>query len=53
MELANELRIGNLVKRTNKHTKEEIIYELTASCILDISANGEKSSFIYEPILLT
>lgn len=50
---AQDLRIGNLVKRTNKLTKEKLIIELTASCILDISANGEMSSFIYEPINLT
>jgi hypothetical protein len=49
----NELRIGNLVQRTNKHTKEKFIYELTASCILDIYANGERSSFIYKPIPIT
>ena len=48
-----ELRIGNLVYRTNKQTKEKIVLELTASCILDISANGEISSFIYEPIPIT
>ena len=45
--------IGNLVKRTNKQTCEEIIIELSASCILDISANGKNSSFIYEPLRLT
>lgn len=50
---ANELRIGNLVYRTNKLTKEKLTIELTASCILYISANGEISSFIYEPIPLT
>jgi len=50
---ANELRIGNLVYRTNKHTKEKLIIELTASCILDISCNGSLSSFLYEPIPLT
>ena len=50
---ANELRIGNLVYRTNKQTKEKLLIELTASCILDISANGENSSFIYKPIPLT
>ena len=50
---AEELRINNLVSRTNKLTKENSIIELTASCILDIHANGEMSSFIYEPILLT
>lgn len=50
---ASELRIGNLVYRTNKLTKEKLIIELTASCILDIHANGEMSGFIYEPIPLT
>lgn len=50
---SNELRIGNYVYRTNKHTKEKIIMQLTASCILDISSNGINSSFIYEPIQLT
>lgn len=50
---ANELRIGDIAYRTNKLTKEKLTIELTASCILDISANGEMSSFIYEPIPLT
>jgi hypothetical protein len=50
---AQDLRIGNLVYRTNKQTKEKLLIELTASCILDISANGENSSFIYKPIPLT
>jgi len=50
---AEGLRINNLVSRTNKLTKENLIIELTASCILDIHANGEMSSFIYEPIQLT
>jgi len=50
---ANELRIGNLVSRTNKLTKEKLTIELTASCILDIYANGEMSSFIYDPIKTT
>lgn len=50
---ASELRIGNLVYRTNKLTKEKLTIELTASCILDIHANGEMSSFIYEPIQST
>lgn len=49
---SNELRIGNFVKRTNKLTKEELIIELAASCILDISSNGEMSSFNYEAITL-
>ncbi len=54
MELqANNLRIGNLVNRTNKLTKEKLEIELTASCILDISANAEISSFVYEPIPVT
>lgn len=54
MELkANELRLNNLCYRTNKLTKEKILIELTASCILDISANAEMSSFVYEPIPLT
>lgn len=50
---ANELRIGNLVYRTNKLTKEKILIELTASDILDVSANGEMSYFIYKTIPLT
>lgn len=50
---ANELRIGNLVNRTNKLTKEKLQIELSASCILDISCNGVMSSYIYEPITLT
>ena len=52
-KFAKELRIGNLVFRTNKQTKEKLLIELTASDILDISANGVLSSFIYEPIPLT
>jgi hypothetical protein len=48
-----DLRIGNWVKRTNKHSQEVLNIELTASDILDISANGENSSFIYELISLT
>tara|TARA_R110001606_G_scaffold398055_1_gene576186 strand:- start:1591 stop:2037 length:447 start_codon:yes stop_codon:yes gene_type:complete len=50
---ASDLRIGNYVWRTNKHTSDKMLIQLTASCILDISSNGEKSSFIYEPTLLT
>jgi hypothetical protein len=50
---STELMIGNLVNRTNKLTREKLTIELTASCILDIHANGEMSSFIYEPIPLT
>lgn len=50
---ARELRIRNLVLRTNKQTKEKLLIELTASDILDISANGVLSSFNYEPIPLT
>ena len=50
---AKELRIWNLVERTNKQTKEKLTLELTASCILDISCNGVLSSFNYEPIPLT
>lgn len=50
---SKELRIGNLCVRTNKFTNEMLELELTASCILDISANVKMSSFIYEPIALT
>lgn len=50
---SNELRIGNICLRKNKHTEIETIHEFTASCILDISSNGINSSFIYEPIPLT
>jgi hypothetical protein len=48
-----DLRIGNWVKRTNKHTKETLNYQLVASDFTDISHNGENSSFVYEPIPLT
>ena len=51
--LPNELSIGNLFYRTNKHTKERLKIELTASCIMDIIHNGENSSFIYEPIKIS
>lgn len=51
--LPNELCVGNLFYRTNKHTKERIKIELTASCIMDILHNGENSSFIYEPIKIS
>jgi len=50
---AKELRIGNLVYRTNKLTKKKLTIKLTASCILDIACNGVMSSYIYEPIPLT
>lgn len=50
---ANELRIGNLAYRTNKSTGKRDLIQITPSCIMDISANGERSSFIYEPIPLT
>ena len=50
---AIELRIWNWCTRTNKKSSEKITIQLTASCILDISSNGENSSFVYEPIPLT
>jgi len=50
---ATDLRIGNLLEVINKNTKISNIVEITASTILDISANGENSSFIYKPIPIT
>jgi hypothetical protein len=48
-----DLRIGSLVKRTNKLTKEALTYELVASDFTDIAHNRENSSFIYEAIPIT
>ena len=50
---AKELRVGNYIWRTNKNTKEKVLIQLTASCVLDISSNKERSSFVYEPVELT
>ena len=50
---ARELRINNWVNVTNKLTGFTIDNIITASGLLDLYSNKERSSFTYQPIPLT